>query len=118
MTRAASGIGHFDELLEDAAARAPVHQRVTIDDVGMATAALAGDGQTDHGRCDLRRRWLAHRELNRLARARRSCFGAAPPFQHRAKSGNVGKRLIDHDMVLRTRHFDDRCSRPHERRYV
>ncbi len=44
MTRAASGIGHFDELLEDAAARAPVHQRVTIDDVGMATAALAGDG--------------------------------------------------------------------------
>ena len=43
MTRAASGIGHFDELLEDAAARAPVHQRVTIDDVGIATAALAGD---------------------------------------------------------------------------
>jgi len=44
MTRAASGIGHFDDLLEDAAARAPVHQRVTIDDVGVATAALAGDG--------------------------------------------------------------------------
>ena len=44
MTRAASGIGHFDELLEDAAARAPAHQRVTIDDVGIATAALAGDG--------------------------------------------------------------------------
>jgi enoyl-[acyl-carrier protein] reductase I len=44
MTRAASGIGHFDDLLEDAAARAPVRQRVTIDDVGMATAALAGDG--------------------------------------------------------------------------
>ncbi len=43
MTRAASGIGHFDELLEDTAARAPVHQRVTIDDVGIATAALAGD---------------------------------------------------------------------------
>ena len=44
MTRAASGIGHFDDLLEDAAARAPVRRRVTIDDVGIATAALAGDG--------------------------------------------------------------------------
>lgn len=43
-TRAASGIGHFDELLEDAAARAPARQLVTIDDVGIATAALAGDG--------------------------------------------------------------------------
>ncbi len=43
-TRAASGIGHFDELLEAAAARAPTRQLVTIDDVGIATAALAGDG--------------------------------------------------------------------------
>jgi len=43
-TRAASGINHFDELLEDAAARAPARQLVTIDDVGIATAALAGDG--------------------------------------------------------------------------
>ncbi len=43
-TRAASGIGHFDELLEDAAARAPARQLVTIHDVGVATAALAGDG--------------------------------------------------------------------------
>jgi enoyl-[acyl-carrier protein] reductase I len=43
-TRAASGIGHFDELLEDAAARAPARQLVTIDDVGIATAALAVDG--------------------------------------------------------------------------
>jgi len=43
-TRAASGINHFDELLEDAAARAPARQLVTIDDVGVATAALAGDG--------------------------------------------------------------------------
>ena len=43
-TRAASGIGHFDELLNAAAARAPVRQRVTIDDVGIATAALASDG--------------------------------------------------------------------------
>jgi enoyl-[acyl-carrier protein] reductase I len=43
-TRAASGIGHFDELLEQAAAKAPARQLVTIDDVGIATAALAGDG--------------------------------------------------------------------------
>ena len=43
-TRAASGIGHFDELLEDAAARAPARKLVTIDDVGFATAILAGDG--------------------------------------------------------------------------
>jgi enoyl-[acyl-carrier protein] reductase I len=43
-TRAASGISHFDELLSDAAARAPARQLVTIDDVGIATAALAGDG--------------------------------------------------------------------------
>lgn len=43
-TRAASGIAHFDELLDSAAARAPARQLVTIDDVGIATAALAGDG--------------------------------------------------------------------------
>src|SRR5208282_364357 len=85
---------------------------------GCRTFPASKYGQTDHGRCDLRRRWLAHRGLNRLARARRSSFGAAPPFQHRAKSGNEGKRLIDHDMVLRAWHFDDRRSHPHERRYV
>lgn len=43
-TRAASGINHFDELLVDAAARAPARQLISIDDVGIATAALAGDG--------------------------------------------------------------------------
>jgi enoyl-[acyl-carrier protein] reductase I len=43
-TRAASGINHFDELLEEAAAKAPARQLVTIDDVGIATAALSGDG--------------------------------------------------------------------------
>jgi enoyl-[acyl-carrier protein] reductase I len=43
-TRAASGISHFDELLDDAAAKAPARQLVSIDDVGRATAALAGDG--------------------------------------------------------------------------
>jgi len=43
-TRAASGISHFDEMLDEAATRAPARQLVTIDDVGIATAALAGDG--------------------------------------------------------------------------
>src|SRR5690242_20071451 len=43
-TRAASGISHFDELLVEAAAKAPARQLVSIDDVGIATAALAGDG--------------------------------------------------------------------------
>jgi len=40
-TRAASGIGRFDELMEKAAARAPARALVTIEDVGMATAFLA-----------------------------------------------------------------------------
>jgi enoyl-[acyl-carrier protein] reductase I len=43
-TRAASGIKAFDEMLADAAARAPAGELVTIDDVGIATAVLAGDG--------------------------------------------------------------------------
>lgn len=43
-TRAASGISHFDEMLVEAAAKAPARQLVSIDDVGIATAALAGDG--------------------------------------------------------------------------
>ncbi len=42
-TRAASGIGRFDELLEKAAERAPARALVTIEDVGMATAFLATD---------------------------------------------------------------------------
>ena len=53
-TRAASGIGHFDELLAKAQAKAPMHSLVSIDDVGMATAYLATDaaklitGETIH----------------------------------------------------------------------
>ncbi len=39
-TRAASGIGHFDELLNAAAARAPTHQLASIDDVGAYAAFL------------------------------------------------------------------------------
>lgn len=40
-TRAASGIGHFDDLLNAAAERAPTHQLATIDDVGAYAAFLA-----------------------------------------------------------------------------
>ncbi len=40
-TRAASGIGDFDALLNKAEARAPTHQLVTIDDVGAYAAFLA-----------------------------------------------------------------------------
>ena len=42
-TRAASGLKHFDRLLDDAAERAPAGRLVGIDDVGMATASLATD---------------------------------------------------------------------------
>jgi enoyl-[acyl-carrier protein] reductase I len=42
-TRAASGIGHFDELLDKAQEKAPMQRLVSIDDVGMATAYLATD---------------------------------------------------------------------------
>jgi enoyl-[acyl-carrier protein] reductase I len=41
LTRAASGIDHFDELLATAAARAPTHQLATIEDVGAMAAFLA-----------------------------------------------------------------------------
>lgn len=40
-TRAASGIAEFDELLNDAALRAPTHQLATIEDVGAYAAFLA-----------------------------------------------------------------------------
>ncbi len=42
-TRAASGINRFDELLERAAARAPTHQLVTVDEIGPTAAFLASD---------------------------------------------------------------------------
>lgn len=42
-TRAASGIDHFDELLDSAATRAPTHHLATIDDVGAMAAFLASD---------------------------------------------------------------------------
>jgi enoyl-[acyl-carrier protein] reductase I len=43
MTRAASGIAKFDELMDHTAKRMPMHDEVTISDVGMTTAYLATD---------------------------------------------------------------------------
>ena len=42
-TRAASGIGHFDQLLAKAQEKAPMHRLVSVEDVGLATAFLATD---------------------------------------------------------------------------
>jgi len=42
-TRAASGISHFDELMENAAARAPARALSSIEDIGVATAFLCSD---------------------------------------------------------------------------
>lgn len=46
-TRAASGIDRFDELLEEAAARAPEHHLIEIGDVGNLAAFLVSDA-ADH----------------------------------------------------------------------
>jgi enoyl-[acyl-carrier protein] reductase I len=43
-TRAASGIAHFDALLNRAATKAPARRLVTIEEVGVACAGLATDG--------------------------------------------------------------------------
>ena len=42
-TRAASGIGHFDELMEAARTKAPAERLVTIEEVGDLAAFLASD---------------------------------------------------------------------------
>lgn len=42
-TRAASGIPHFSELMEDAIERAPLHRLVNIDDIGALCAFLVSD---------------------------------------------------------------------------
>jgi enoyl-[acyl-carrier protein] reductase I len=42
-TRAASGIKHFDQLIDEARLRAPEHRLVTIEDVGNMAAMLASD---------------------------------------------------------------------------
>jgi len=44
MTRAASGIGHFDALLARAKERSPERMLATIEDVGNVAAFLASDG--------------------------------------------------------------------------
>ncbi|MDE2334305.1 MAG: enoyl-ACP reductase FabI [Rhodospirillales bacterium] len=41
MTRAASGLDHFDALLEASAAAAPLHRRIEADEVGRTALALA-----------------------------------------------------------------------------
>lgn len=43
-TRAASGIKNFDNLMQSAAERAPLHKLVDIDDVGALCAYLVSDG--------------------------------------------------------------------------
>ena len=43
-TRAASGIDHFDELVDDAKERAPLHRLVTIEEVGAMASYLISDG--------------------------------------------------------------------------
>ena len=43
-TRAASGIGHFDELIDMAVTRSPGHRLVDIAEVGRAVAFLVGGG--------------------------------------------------------------------------
>lgn len=43
-TRAAGGIDHFDTMMREAAARAPLRRLATIDDVGAAAVFLASDG--------------------------------------------------------------------------
>ncbi|WP_205962557.1 enoyl-ACP reductase FabI [Paraburkholderia phosphatilytica] len=42
-TRAASGIDHFDALLDDVQQHTPAHHRVTIDEIGRIAAVLASD---------------------------------------------------------------------------
>jgi len=42
-TRAASGIEHFDELMDEARVRAPVRRLVTIEDVGAIAIGLVSD---------------------------------------------------------------------------
>lgn len=42
-TRAASGIPHFDHLMQDAVSRAPLHTLVSIEDIGALSAYLVSD---------------------------------------------------------------------------
>ncbi|WP_113888557.1 enoyl-ACP reductase FabI [Roseiarcus fermentans] len=42
-TRSASGISHFDQLLDHSAKRAPEHRQISLDDVGALAAFLVSD---------------------------------------------------------------------------
>jgi enoyl-[acyl-carrier protein] reductase I len=42
-TRAASGLSHFDALMQEAAAKAPLHQLVTLEQIGEMAAFLVSD---------------------------------------------------------------------------
>ena len=42
-TRAASGLSDFDRLMEDAASKAPLHQLVTLEQIGQMAAFLVSD---------------------------------------------------------------------------
>ncbi|MEO1039545.1 MAG: enoyl-ACP reductase FabI [Pseudomonadota bacterium] len=42
-TRAASGLAHFDALMEDAAAKAPEHRLVTVNEIGDVACFLSSD---------------------------------------------------------------------------
>lgn len=42
-TRAASGIDHFDTLIDDAKARAPLHRLTTVEEIGAMAACLVTD---------------------------------------------------------------------------
>lgn len=42
-TRAASGLTHFDQLMANAASKAPLHQLVTLDQIGEMAAFLVSD---------------------------------------------------------------------------
>jgi enoyl-[acyl-carrier protein] reductase I len=43
LTRAASGIAHFDTLIDAAATRSPQHSLVSIEDIGAYAAFLVSD---------------------------------------------------------------------------
>ncbi len=43
MTRAASGINHFDQLIDEARSRAPQHRLVTLEDIGNMASGLVSD---------------------------------------------------------------------------
>ena len=72
VTRAASGIPEFDEVMDKAQTTAPTRSLVSIDDVGAATAflALARRREAHHGRRHVYRRRVSHHRLRHEAHKR------------------------------------------------